>query len=1090
MYAHNSIFSNELVGHLYNELEHTILELSKSELKIFFSLRDRLNFLFTSKQLSQQTYQAILTWLYKYENEIFLFEEDELEYFLKSARGILAELYFKIDPENIPDDYSNYLDKNQSNIVFEAKTIFSKVRAEIISLQNSFIELSITTDPAQIIKVQTEFLDKELFIQLKKIKNIYQGTIPCFVHGLKQFEEKWMFDELVLFPDFLIDVTSIAECFDNKLNVPIKHFISLFRDRMQSKSILLGTAANEFLDELILDSTQDYPQLMLKVFRKFALGISALNEEDLNDFIYSTRLHFEHLQNLIKNKFEGKILRLDECILEPSFFSVEFGIQGRLDILYDGFPKKIIELKSGKPFNPNSEGISASHHAQAILYKMLLESVYGSDQQNEAWILYSGLSKHQLREAIDQKSIRKKLISIRNSILLIHMHMSMISPVDRSIFDMINIELFEALNPFSRRDGIKWLEIYSSLNAVEKDFIKQYSYFNSRELLISKCGLHGTNKVNGLASMWLQSKLEKISQFALLADLTIVQIDNNIHDAPIVILQSPAAIDRISQFRIGDTLVMYPDSTDGKGMLNNMVYKCTLIHSDNGRFHIRLRGRQFFWKVGKLQKWCLESDNLDRSFLYQYSGLFEFASSSSSYRSLILGCRSPNSEESVTQTTPWSMENIVRQSILAKEYFLLWGPPGSGKTSVYIRKLVKSLMDETAQNILLLAYTNRAVDEICEVLKSISKDLPFLRIGSRFGTRPDFHDHLLDSKINQLSNKKELLNLLNSVRIITATISSIHGKRELFELKQFDIVIIDEASQILEPNLVGLLSRFKKFILIGDHLQLPAVSSQDPIQSRIVSEALNLIGFRNCGESFFERLFRQCVQNNWKHAFNMLNKQGRMHDEIMQFPSAFFYNNSLKLVNEDRESIQKIALVNKFSVSEINFIDTVLKTERKIFIDVEPIQESLHSKNNQAEANIVSYIIRKLKALYDFNSIKWDQNTCGIISPFRVQISTIQNTLNSNGLNNIPLTIDTVERYQGSARDIIIISCCVKSKSQLEQISSLNEDQQDRKLNVALTRAKEQIILIGNKKILCQSQLYSELINTYFQISSDAELTV
>jgi DNA replication ATP-dependent helicase Dna2 len=118
--------------------------------------------------------------------------------------------------------------------------------------------------------------------------------------------------------------------------------------------------------------------------------------------------------------------------------------------------------------------------------------------------------------------------------------------------------------------------------------------------------------------------------------------------------------------------------------------------------------------------------------------------------------------------------------------------------------------------------------------------------------------------------------------------------------------------------------------------------------------------------------------------------------------------------------------------------------------------------------------------LFIKNNIEWNENRLGIITPFRAQIAKLTNTLRMEGFSDIPLTIDTAERYQGSTRDIIIISTVISHERQLAQISSLNQDGIDRKLNVALTRAKEQIIMVGNATALQSSPVYKELINHYW----------
>ena len=100
-------------------------------------------------------------------------------------------------------------------------------------------------------------------------------------------------------------------------------------------------------------------------------------------------------------------------------------------------------------------------------------------------------------------------------------------------------------------------------------------------------------------------------------------------------------------------------------------------------------------------------------------------------------------------------------------------------------------------------------------------------------------------------------------------------KRIILKLKTFHQVIIDEASQLLEPYLVGLLPHFKRFVLIGDHQQLPAVVLQSSEASKVADEELNKIGVVNLRDSFFERIYKQCLRNGWHWAHAQLSHQGK-----------------------------------------------------------------------------------------------------------------------------------------------------------------------------------------------------------------------
>ena len=103
----------------------------------------------------------------------------------------------------------------------------------------------------------------------------------------------------------------------------------------------------------------------------------------------------------------------------------------------------------------------------------------------------------------------------------------------------------------------------------------------------------------------------------------------------------------------------------------------------------------------------------------------------------------------------------------------------------------------------------------------------------------------------------------------------------------------------------------------------------------------------------------------------------------------------------------------------------------------------------------------------------------GVITPYRAQIAQIQSVLRAKNLNIDAITIDTVERYQGGARDVILISLCTNDVSQLSSLISLSEEGVDRKLNLALTRARKHLVVVGNKEILRGSEIYRRFIEAY-----------
>ena len=146
------------------------------------------------------------------------------------------------------------------------------------------------------------------------------------------------------------------------------------------------------------------------------------------------------------------------------------------------------------------------------------------------------------------------------------------------------------------------------------------------------------------------------------------------------------------------------------------------------------------------------------------------------------------------------------------------------------------------------------------------------------------------------------------------------------------------------------------------------------------------------------------------------------------------------------------------------------------FLPTPTDDSSATQKTNSHEAHMIGEVVDAFHRLFHINGMKMAPHSIGIITPYRAQIAQIRAVLEERGAPLDMLTIDTVERYQGGARDIILISLCTNSLHQLASLSSFSEEGVDRKLNVALTRAREHIVIIGNPELLRQSEIYRELL--------------
>ena len=324
--------------------------------------------------------------------------------------------------------------------------------------------------------------------------------------------------------------------------------------------------------------------------------------------------------------------------------------------------------------------------------------------------------------------------------------------------------------------------------------------------------------------------------------------------------------------------------------------------------------------------------------------------------------------------------------------------------------------------------------------------------------------------------------------IIVGTTSTMQARQEIFSLKHFSLCIIDEASQILEPSVIGLLAseQIERFILIGDHKQLPAVVQQSEMDSYISNPQLRALCIDNCRQSLFERLLRWEQHQGRTQFIGTLRYQGRMHPEVAQFPATAFYTEERLLAVPLPHQQERVLA---YQLPAEDRIDEVLKEKRVVFFDsgvhgaYEASGTTGSDKVNICEARMVADLLRRIHRFYGkrFSA----QKTVGVIVPYRNQIAMIRQEISQLGIAELlDVSIDTVERYQGSQRDVIIYSFTISHTYQLDFLAANTFMESgghiiDRKLNVALTRARCQMLMIGNASVLSQNDLFRKLIEQY-----------
>jgi len=661
----------------------------------------------------------------------------------------------------------------------------------------------------------------------------------------------WVPHQMVFEPDYLVDVTAVAECFKDFGVLTWSYLLNKYKPKPSSPSILLGNAANFFLDEIMVNPEVNFSTLMKQFFKIYPLECTVLEDREVIDLNVKSRTHFNNLKRVIQEEFREIGIEAEGVYLEPTFISAIYGLQGRLD-LYHEIPERqlahIVELKSSKPYRTNTYGINPNNYIQTLLYDLLIRSVFRNKLRLSSYILYSQQDQKALRFAPPVKAQQTEALAVRNELVIMELKLTHIEHLDEML-KILSPAVLPLQQGFLANDLQEFQQAFEGMNPLEQAYLIEFTGFIAREHHLAKVGEHSDDSNNGMASLWLNNRLEKEENFTILSHLKYAETRMTGEDELLTFLRTSAS-NELANFRQGDIGVLYPHTWSGTSALEHQIFKCSIIDIKEKSIVLRLRNKQRGKNIfTRWEHWNLEHDLIDSSFHNLYRSLFEFLISAKDKKALLFGLQPP--------AVPLSNDDLPvlpddlneeQKSILSKilnirDYFLLWGPPGTGKTSIMLRSLGQHIIQHTAESILFLAYTNRAVDEICEALNGASLD--FLRIGPRHTALKKYWKHFLDEQAGSIEKRSEFKQLIHQHRIVVGTLSSINGKSELFQLKQFDWAIVDEASQILEPMLVGLLPRIKKWVLIGDHRQMPAMVVQRLDDSIARHHLLKDIGLNN-----------------------------------------------------------------------------------------------------------------------------------------------------------------------------------------------------------------------------------------------------
>lgn len=920
---------------------------------------------------------------------------------------------------------------------------------------------------------------------------------------------------IVLEPDYLVPATTLAEqCFRNG-GGPVQHeaglfFLGLTDQRGTTEPMFLGIAGNALFDQQIqrhglAEFDRDTKRnLFLNSPLEFTNSDIFRDDASIPEFLNKCQLIHENIGNTLQHgvaKWGTKEIPVqdilaDDLMLEASYMQPFSGFQGRMDLLSRSSDGRhiAIELKSGKEpdLRWDPSGLKVSHEVQTRIYDLFFRTHKVINTPSEthrlAFLFYSQVrNPHSTLRQTPTLAYDQLLLEGRNAFIF-HLRRTARHGKSWGRHQFQNLCSQSVQLPkyvFHRRD-----QYHDRIARMSDLHWEYFRHFYSA--LISEHWATQTGD-NSLAhhDQWNTDIMAEGLDDRILKMGYLCELDPCTHR-----FQFNADLDATAM-KQGD-MVLIQDAAL-KTLSDGPVQRGRLVDSPshNGTLDIRFMDpRPASTFEGK--RWNLRADRPSGNLQQTTSALWACLTGpehAALREGVIDGQLSapvarpvsidilPLRDGTLSPESHDELKSLLSRALNASPYFVVQGPPGTGKTDLFIKNLAHNHQRlQPGSTLIITAFTNRAVDEICDKLRELQDHAPNIRF-SRIGradsaggrSKPDVLNEQL-SRIQDL-NREKVKQHIDDTTIWVSTVHSLARNQDLLSRLSPDMVIVDEAGQLNEYLILGPLFQAKRFVLVGDAKQLPAISQIPEKEAKDISPALKSIGIHDLRASLFERLERR---HRGDHArYGSLTHHARMHPDVAWYVNQRFYEGQLRIAGTPHQ-IQDRGWFDETEQNSWLDLQSILSKARMVFLD-EPNYAGV-AKQSQGEIDRIIEILHGLQSLGRMDSL--DEKRIGIIAPFRLQCAQIRKRLRQeNEAWGEYIAVDTVERFQGSQRDIILFSASVGSLKEMRTLTStqvvLKEGGPivDRKLNVAISRAKTQFILIGDAAILRTNAVYADLLD-------------